>query len=173
MKIAKTILGRQKIADKVNVLGQQITSDYRGKELVLIGILNGAFIFLADLARAIDLEVGVDFIRVASYGNAAESSGSISLSKEPELDLSGKDILLVEDIVDSGTTMAWLHDYFMAKHQAASVKTCALIDKHERRTVSVKVHYVGFKLDRGFLVGYGLDYAQNHRTLPDVCELEE
>lgn len=173
MKIAKTVLDRQEIADRVNVLGRRITADYKDKDLVLIGVLNGAFIFLADLARVIDLKAEVDFIRVASYGDAAETSGSISLSKEPELDLKGKDILLVEDIVDSGTTMAWLHDYFMTKHQAASVKACALIDKHERRTVEVRVDYVGFTLDRGFLVGYGLDYAQQYRTLPDVCALEE
>jgi hypoxanthine phosphoribosyltransferase len=173
MKIVKTVLDRQKIADRVNVLGRRITADYKDKDLVLVGVLNGAFIFLADLARAIDLKAEVDFIRVASYGDAAETSGSISLSKEPELDFAGKDILLVEDIVDSGTTMAWLHDYFMAKHQAASVKACALIDKHERRTVAVKVDYVGFTLDRGFLVGYGLDYAQQYRTLPDICALEE
>jgi hypoxanthine phosphoribosyltransferase len=172
MKIAEIILDRQKIADRINVLGQQITADYRGKNFVLIGVLNGAFIFLADLARTIDLEAEVDFIRVASYDTATETSGSIRLSKEPELDLTGKDVLLVEDIVDSGITMTWLHDYFMTKHQPDSIKTCALIDKHERRAVEVKVDYVGFQLNRGFLVGYGLDYAQKYRTLPEVCALE-
>ena len=116
MKKAETLLGRQEIAVRVKVLGQRITEDYRGKKLVLIGVLNGAFIFLADLARAIDLEAEVDFIRVASYGNKTESSGSIMLSKEPDLDLAGKHILLVEDIVDSGITIAWLHDYFLDNH---------------------------------------------------------
>lgn len=172
MKIKKTVLGQEEIAVRVKVLGQRITADYRGGKLVLVGVLNGAFIFLADLARTIELEAEVDFIRVASYGNATETSGSITLSKEPDLDLEGKDILLVEDIVDSGITISWLHDYFAANHKAASVKTCALIDKHERRAVDVQVDYAGFKLDKGFLVGYGLDYAQKYRTLPEVCALK-
>lgn len=172
MKIAETVLGSQEIAARINALGRQITADYQGKKLVLIGILNGAFIFLADLARAITVEAEVDFIRVASYGNAAETSGTVTLSKAPELELADKDILLVEDIVDSGTTIAWLRKYFSAQHRPASLKICALIDKHERRTADVRVDYAGFRLEKGFLVGYGLDYAQKYRTLPDVRSLE-
>lgn len=171
MKIAETVLDRQEIAARINALGRQITADYQGKKLVLIGILNGAFIFLADLARAIELEAEVDFIRAASYGAASETSGTVTLSKEPELDLVGKDVLLIEDIVDSGTTIAWLHEYFAAKYRPASLKICALIDKYERRTVNVQVDYFGFRLNKGFLVGYGLDYAQKHRTLPEVYTL--
>ena len=173
MKIAETVLGQQEIAVRTKVLGQRIAADYQGKKLVLIGILNGAFIFLADLARAIDLEVEVDFIRVASYGNGTETSGTITLSKEPDLDLTDKDVLLIEDIIDSGITLSWLIDYFTSKHKVKSVKTCTLIDKHERRAVQVPVDYAGFKLNKGFLVGYGLDYAQNYRTLPEVYALEE
>ncbi|WPD21976.1 MAG: hypoxanthine phosphoribosyltransferase [Candidatus Electrothrix scaldis] len=173
MKINKTILQRQEIAERIETLGQQLSKDYAGKKLVAIGILNGAFIFLADLVRAIDLPLEVDFIRVASYGEATESSGSITLSKEPELDLAGKDVLLVEDIVDSGTTMAWLQEYFTTQHKANSVKACTLIDKDERRTVEVQIDYAGFKLERGFLVGYGLDCAQAYRNLPDICSLGE
>ena len=173
MKIKETLLKHQEIAERVNALGRRLTADYTGKDLVVIGILNGAFIFLADLVRAVDLHVEVDFIRVASYGHFKESSGSIKLSKEPELNLEGRDILLVEDIVDSGTTMDWLQEYFATQHKPNSVKTCALIDKGERRTIDVQMDYVGFQVDKGFLVGYGLDCAQQYRTLPDICTLEE
>jgi hypoxanthine phosphoribosyltransferase len=171
MNIAATVLDRKEIADRVEALGEQITKDYQGKKLVLIGVLNGAFIFLADVARAINLDIEIDFIRVASYGNETESSGSIILRKEPDINLTGKDILLVEDIVDSGITIAWLHEYFTIKHQAASVKICALINKHERRIVPVQVDYAGFQINKGFTVGYGLDYAQKYRNLPDICTL--
>ncbi len=168
MEHSETVLDRQSIADRVAALGRQIKSDYQGKSLVLIGVLNGAFIFLADLARAIDMELEIDFIRVASYGCATASSGSVVLRKEPELDLAGKHVLLVEDIVDSGLTAAWLRDYFTATHQAASVKVCALIDKQERRAVDAQLDYAGFQIGSGFLVGYGLDYAQKHRNLSDI-----
>ena len=172
MEITETILSKEEIQDRVEVLGREISADYRDKNLVLIGILNGAFIFLADLVRSIDLELEVDFIRVASYGDATSTTGTITLSKKPDLELAGKDILLVEDIVDTGTTLAWLHDYF-ATYQPASIKTCSLIDKHERREAEVKVDYVGFMLNKGFLVGYGLDYAQKFRNLPEVCSMQE
>ena len=173
MHIAATILDREKIAERVNALGKQITADYQEKKLVLVGILNGAFIFLADLARAIELEVEIDFIRVASYGHAAESSGIVNLRKGPELDLADKHVLLVEDIVDSGITTAWLREYFTARHQTASVSLCALIDKRERRKTAVQIEYVGFQLEKGFLVGYGLDYAECYRNRAEICELEE
>ena len=172
MKITETILSSEQIRDRVDVLGRQISADYRDKELVLIGILNGAFIFLADLVRSIDLELEVDFIRVASYGDATSTTGTITLSKKPDLELAGKDILLVEDIVDTGTTMAWLHDHFLT-YNPTSIKTCTLIDKHERRKAEVNVDYAGFMLNKGFLVGYGLDYAQKFRNLPEVCSLQE
>ena len=173
MKIKETILQHRELAERVEALGRQLTLDYAGKKLVVIGILNGAFIFLADLVRAIDLPLEIDFIRVASYGESTESSGSITLSKEPELDLAGRDVLLVEDIVDSGTTMAWLLEYFTTQHLANSVRCCTLIDKSERRTVEVRIDYAGFQLEKGFLVGYGLDCAQAYRNLPDICSLEE
>jgi hypoxanthine phosphoribosyltransferase len=168
MEHSETVFDRQAIAGRVAALGRQIRTDYEGKQLVLIGVLNGAFIFLADLARAIDMELEIDFIRVASYGDAAASSGSVVLRKEPELDLAGKHVLVVEDIVDSGLTVAWLRDYFAAKHQAASVKICALIDKQERRTAPVQADYAGFQAASGFLVGYGLDCAQKYRNLLDI-----
>jgi hypoxanthine phosphoribosyltransferase len=172
VKVKETLLQRQEITERVNSLGQQLTQDYAGKKPVVIGILNGAFIFLADLVRAMDLAVEVDFIRVASYGEATESSGTITLTKKPELDLKGKDILLVEDIVDSGTTMNWLQNYFTTDHQPNSIKTCTLINKSERRAVEVDIDYIGFEIEKGFLVGYGLDCAQSYRNLPEICALE-
>jgi hypoxanthine phosphoribosyltransferase len=165
------IFSSLQIQARVEELGRQITQDYQSRQLVLLGVLNGAFIFAADLCRAIDLDLEIDFIRVASYGTATESSGTIRLLKEPSLDMAGKDILLVEDIVDSGTTMAWLQDHFR-KSQANSVKICSLIDKKERRSVPVDVDYIGFSLDKGFLVGYGLDCAEKYRNLPAIYSLD-
>ena len=166
----RRVLSRTRIHERVRELGRQITADYRDGQLVLLGVLNGAFVFCADLCREIDLDVEIDFIRVASYGAATESSGTISLLREPSLDLVGKDLLLVEDIVDTGTTMAWLVDHFQ-RCAARSVRICALIDKHERRRVAVTVDYAGFVLDQGFLVGYGLDCAERYRNLKAVYTL--
>lgn len=168
----KIVLTKQEIDEKVKQLGIEITNDYKNKPLILVGVLNGAFIFLADLARAIDLPVEIDFIRVASYGDAATTSGTIRLTKPPEIDLKGKDILLVEDIVDTGTTLNWLHLYFK-EHQAASVKICALINKRERRVAEVVVDYPGFQIESGFLVGYGLDHAEQFRNLPEIYQVLE
>ena len=165
----KILFDRQEISIRVKELGRQITRDYQNRPLVLVGVLNGAFIFLADLAREIDLDIKIDFIRVASYGDATTTSGTIRLTKPPEIDLDGKDILLVEDIVDTGTTLAWLHRYF-AEHNAGSVKICALIDKYERRETAVEVDYAGFQVEKGFLIGYGLDYAERFRNLSGIYE---
>ena len=166
------ILSPEKIADRVNQLAAKISADYQDKPLLLVGVLNGAFIFMADLARALTIEVEIDFIRVASYGQSATSSGQIRLSKEVELPLANKHVLLVEDIIDTGTTMAWLVDSFRDR-QAASVKTCTLIDKAERRKVDIAADYAGFSVPHGFLVGYGLDYAEQYRNLAGVYHLEE
>ncbi len=165
------IVDSRQIQQRVRELGRQITQDYHGRSLVLLGVLNGAFIFAADLCRAIALDLEIDFIRVTSYGASTESSGTIRLLKEPSIDLSGKDVLLVEDIVDTGTTMSWLQAHFR-QSPARSVKICSLVDKMERRVVPVEVDYVGFALDRGFLVGYGLDCAERYRNLPAIYSLK-
>ncbi len=165
--VKEIVFSSRQISDRVQELGREITSDYNNRPLVLIGVLNGAFVFLADLARAIELPVVIDFIRVASYGDATTTSGTIRLTKPPETDLTGKDILLVEDIVDTGTTLAWLRQYFK-EHRVASVKICALIDKNERRVAEVDVDYSGFQVNQGFLVGYGLDHAEQFRNLPAI-----
>ena len=173
MNIMETLISSAEISSRVKILGQQISNDYANRPLILIGILNGAFIFLADLARAITLDIEVDFIRVASYGNETSTSGKISMTKKPELELADKDILLVEDIVDTGSTMAWLNDYLATTFSPASIKICSLIDKKERRQAAVTVDYTGFSVDKGFLAGYGLDYAQRYRNLPEICSLSE
>ena len=170
METRKLLLSSEQIQQRVAELGQELTREYAGKKLVLMGVLNGAFMFLADLAKHIELDLEVDFIRVASYGNETSTSGTIRLTKEPELELVDKDILLVEDIIDTGTTMAWLERYFQ-DHAVRSVKVCALIDKKERRQTRVQVDYAAFHIDRGFLIGYGLDYAQLYRNLPAIYTL--
>ncbi|MFA7381925.1 MAG: hypoxanthine phosphoribosyltransferase [Desulfurivibrionaceae bacterium] len=164
------LVSRVAIARRVKELGQAITRDYAGRRLVVIGILNGAFIFLADLVREIELPMEIDFIRVSSYGSSTCSSGAIQCSKDTELELAGKDILLVEDIVDTGRTIACLRELLM-RRKAESVRVCSLIDKKERREVAVAVDYAGFEVAEGFLVGYGLDHAQQHRQYPAIYKL--
>ena len=171
MAVRQLVLSSRQIRDRVAELAQQISADYADRNLVMIGVLNGAFIFLADLARAVTIPHQIDFIRVASYGQSATSSGTIRLAKDAEIDLDGRDVLLVEDIVDTGTTLAWLTEKFKEK-KAASVRICSLIDKQERREREVRIDYVGFTLQQGFLVGYGLDYAEQHRSLPDIYSLQ-
>jgi len=164
------VISREDIARRVKELGQAITRDYSGRQLVMIGILNGAFIFLADLVREIELPMEIDFIRVSSYGSSTCSSGAVQCAKDTELALAGKDILLVEDIVDTGRTIACLRE-LLAARKAKSVRICALIDKRERRQVEVAVDYAGFTAAEGFLVGYGLDYAQQHRQYPAIYKI--
>jgi len=171
MHLGKEIVSTEQLKVRVEELARQITREYKDQRLILIGVLKGAFIFAADLCRAIDLDLEIDFIQVKSYGVSTRSSGSIHLVKTPSLHLSNKDVLLVEDIVDTGITMAWLRDYFRDS-PANTVRICALIDKKERRLVQVDVDYVGFHLDKGFLVGYGLDCAEKYRHLPAIYSLE-
>jgi len=164
------VLSRDSINKKVRELAGLIDKTYSPDKLVVVGILNGAFIFLADLVRAITIPHEIDFIRVSSYGKNSSSSGSIRLVKDIEIDVSGKDVLLIEDIVDTGHTLSWLQDHFYKKN-ANSVKTCALIDKPERREADVDVDYIGFVVEKGFLVGYGLDYAEKYRYFPEVYSI--
>jgi hypoxanthine phosphoribosyltransferase len=163
------VISKEQIRSTVTALGGRISKDYQGKDLVMIGVLNGAFIFLADLVRSITIPHQIDFIRVASYGQGDSPSGTIRLAKDVELELRGRHVLLVEDIVDTGTTLAWLTEHFKDR-QTASVKICALIDKKERRKTEVRIDYLGFAED-GFLVGYGLDFAEQYRYLPEIYSL--
>ncbi len=158
---------REEIAKQVAKLAEEISDDYREKDLVLVGILKGAFLFLADLIRYLTVPAMVDFIGLSSYGFGREPSDEIILTKDLQLTIEGRDVLVVEDILDTGLTT----DLAMKRLQTrrpASLKLCALIDKRERRKVPVTVDYVGFTLDHGFVVGYGIDYAERYRHLPDL-----
>jgi hypoxanthine phosphoribosyltransferase len=168
----KLIISREAIAARVQELAALISRDYAGKEPVLVGILKGAFIFLADLVRALDFPVQVDFVRLRSYGAGTRTSGEVHISKDLELPIAGRHVLVVEDIVDAGLTLDFLRGH-LAGCNPASVKICCLIDKKERRQVEVPIDYVGFPLAKGFLVGYGLDSGEKFRTLPDVYEIVE
>lgn len=163
-------ISSEEIGRCVAGLAERINRDYKGRKLILIGVLNGAFIFMADLARCLDLPVRVDFVRLASYGDKAQTCGTVRITKDVELALQGSHVLIVEDIVDSGITLNWLLDH-ISKLCPESVKICALIDKLERRVVEVPLDYVGMTLESGFLVGYGLDFAGNHRNLPAIHEV--
>lgn len=169
-ELSDIVIGRAEIGAQVAALAARISADYLGRELLVVGVLNGAFIFAADLVRHLDLPLQVDFIRVASYGDGTCSSGRICLSKDLESPVAGRHLLVVEDIVDTGLTLAWLRNHLLARGPA-SLAVCALLDKRERRQVEVAVEYVGFEKVEGFLVGYGLDYQGRYRQLPDIRRL--
>ncbi|MCG6881132.1 MAG: hypoxanthine phosphoribosyltransferase [Deltaproteobacteria bacterium] len=164
-------ISKEDIQRRVEALAKEISSDYEGKEPVLIGILNGAVFFFADLMRAIDIPTKMDFVRAASYGSGTESSGRVRLTKDIEIPIEGKPVILVEDIVDSGLTLSYLMEQF-ARRGAASLKICALIDKLERKEKDVYVDYCGFQIQEGFLVGYGLDCNEEYRHLPEIYRLK-
>ncbi|MEN8134875.1 MAG: hypoxanthine phosphoribosyltransferase [Thermodesulfobacteriota bacterium] len=164
------IIAGQDIKQRVQELGREISAEAI-PNLLVVAILKGAFIFAADLVRALSIPLEVDFIRVASYGANTCSSGEIRLSKDLETSVVGKNVLLVEDIVDTGQTIAWLKEHLRGRG-AASIRTCTLIDKRERRVKEVEIDYYGFQLQKGFLVGYGLDYAEQYRHLPDIYDLK-
>jgi hypoxanthine phosphoribosyltransferase len=165
----KLHIGAEEIAERVRAIGRDISSS-AADNLMVVGILNGAFIFAADLVRTITIPLEVDFIRVASYGAETSSSGKIRLIKDLDSPVTGKNVLLVEDIVDTGNTIAWLRKHLQDRG-AASIKLCALIDKQERRQQEVKIDYCGFRAQKGFLVGYGLDHSEQYRHLPDIYSL--
>ncbi len=167
----KVLLTREQIARKVAELGERITHDFAGESLVLIGVLKGATIFLADLAREIKLDVSFDFIAVSSYGNSKQQSGEVKLMKDVDHSMEGKNIILVEDILDTGLTLTYLKNLLLG-HQPKAVKIAALLDKVSRRTQPIQGDYVGFEIPDEFVVGYGLDFAERYRNLPEVCILE-
>ncbi len=164
------VLSRQTIQNRIQELGQQISKDYQTKDIIVIGVLKGAFIFMADLVREIDLPLATDFIQVSSYGGSDSSSGKITLVSSPSQSVDNKHVLLVEDIIDTGLTMQWLARHF-TDQGAASVKVCSLIDKSERREHEIQIDYTGFTVSQGFLIGYGLDYDQQYRNLPAIYHL--
>ena len=165
------VLSPEAIEKRVAEIARLISEDYQDGDLVMIGVLKGAFIFLADLVRCLTVAVTVDFIGASSYGSHSASSGTVTLTRTPGVDVRNKDVLLVEDIVDTGQTLAHLVAHFEALG-ARSVRICAMIDKHERREQKVPVAYRGFQIGEGFLVGYGLDYDEQYRQLPGIYHLK-
>ncbi len=170
--IKDILLTEEEIKAKVKELGKQITEDYRGKNLMLVGILKGAVIFMADLAKSIEIPVLIDFMAVSSYGNSSTSTGIVRIIKDLDCSIEDKDILIVEDIIDTGLTLSYLTDN-LKKRGAKSVKICTLLDKPDRRKAEVPVDYRGFIIPDEFVVGYGLDYAEQYRNLPYIAALKE
>jgi hypoxanthine phosphoribosyltransferase len=168
----KILIKCDEIAKAVDRLASQIKSDYQGKQPLLIGVLKGSFVFMADLIRQLELPLELDFVRLSSYGAARESSGKVRVVQEIETPIRGRDVLVVEDIVDTGITTSFLLDY-LRKRKPASLKLCALSDKPSRRRIPVSIDYLGFSLPNEFVVGYGLDCDEKFRNLPDIYALED
>ena len=166
----KPLLTQDQITRRVAELGEQITRDFTGQSVVLIGVLKGACLFLSDLARQIKLDATFDFIAVSSYGNQRQSAGEVQLIKDVTTPLQDQNVILVEDILDTGLTLSFLKKLFAAR-QPRALRIAALLDKTSRRIVPVEGDYVGFRIPDEFVVGYGLDYAERYRNLPDICIL--
>lgn len=169
--IKHVLIPKAELDARIAEIGRQITKDYEGKHLVLIGILKGAMPFLCDLMRQIDLPLTLDTMCVSSYGNSTVSSGSVKISKDLDRDIHGKDVIVVEDIIDTGITMSALVP-LLKQRGASSVELAICLDKKERREREVAVKYVGFTVPDEFIVGYGCDYAEKYRNLPEVCTLK-
>ncbi len=167
----RILLTRDQIAGKVAEIGEQITRDFSGEPVVLVGVLKGATIFLADLARQIKLDCTFDFMAVSSYGGSQQHSGEVKLVKDVDHSMEGKNVILVEDILDTGLTLTYIRKLLEA-HQPKSVKIATLLDKVSRRTQPIRADYVGFEIPDEFVVGYGLDFAERYRNLQDICVLE-
>ena len=169
--IEKVLFSEELLRDRIRQLGEEITKDYAGQELVLVCILRGSYIFMADLSRAIDLPISADFIALSSYGKGTSSSGQVELRKDLSDPVEGKHLLIVEDILDSGNTLYYLTNLLKTRHPA-SVRICTLLNKPERREKDIQPDYVGFTIPDAFVVGYGLDYAEKYRNLPYVGVLK-
>lgn len=163
----EVLISEEQIQQRVRELAAEISRDYQGRTPILIGILKGAVIFLSDLMRALDIPSQVDFMAISSYGSGTETSGVVKILKDLDEPIEGRDILIVEDIVDSGLTLRYLTENLRTR-QPASLRVCVLLDKYDRRLVDVDLHYVGFSIPDRFVVGYGLDYAEDFRYLPFI-----
>ncbi len=170
--IKKVLIDEGELKAIVKRLGEEITADYKGKNVLLIGILKGSVIFMADLMREIDVPCNIDFMAVSSYGNGTESSGRVKINKDLDNDIQGKDVIIIEDILDSGKTLYYIRDILSAR-KPSSIKICTLFDKPERREADIKADYVGSLVPNEFIVGYGLDYSEYYRNLPFIGVLKE
>jgi hypoxanthine phosphoribosyltransferase len=171
-ELGDVLVSAEELQRRVAELGEQISRDYAGRPLLLVGVLKGAVFFLSDLMRYIDIPVEVDFMAVASYGSATDSSGVVRILKDLDAAIDGRDVLIVEDIVDSGLTLQYLMRN-LGSRNPRSLEVCALLTKPDRRKVDLPTRYVGFEIADRFVVGYGLDYAERHRNLPFVAVLDE
>lgn len=168
----QTLINRADIEKRVTEMGREISADLHGQEVILLCVLKGAVFFAADLARAMSIDIALDFIQVSSYGNAKKSSGVVTLLKEPQLDMKGKAVLIVEDIIDSGMSMREVYRYIEG-HGAAVVKVATFLDKPASRKVPFTADYIGFTIEPKFVIGYGLDYAERYRNLYEIQVLGE
>lgn len=174
MKIDKNVkevlFTPQQIAERVAQMAAEISSDFKDKKLLVIGVLKGASVFMCDLVRALEMDVEMDFVQSSSYGNGTNSSGKVKLLKDFSTNCAGRDVLLVEDIIDSGVTLNHLKELLLRRN-AASVTIATMLSKPSRRVVDVEVKYIGFEIPDKFVVGYGMDFAENYRGLPSICVL--
>jgi hypoxanthine phosphoribosyltransferase len=164
----EVLYSRQQIADRVAEMGAQISRDLNGEKLVMIGVLKGAAFFLVDLSRAIQAEATFDFVSVSSYGKGHRSSGAVKMIKDLDQSIEGKNVLVVEDILDTGLTLAYLRKLFLQQHPK-TLRIATLLDKPSRRIESIEADYVGFSIPNLFVIGYGMDFAERYRNLPDIC----
>ena len=171
-EVGKILVQQDELAHRVRALGEQISKDYEGRDLLLVGVLKGAVFFLSDLMRHLTVACEVDFMAVASYGSSTDSSGVVRILKDLDAPIAGRDVLIVEDIVDSGLTLNYLRRTLEAR-DPASLEVCALLTKPERRKVETPIRYTGFEIPNKFVIGYGLDHAERYRNLPYVAVLQE
>jgi hypoxanthine phosphoribosyltransferase len=164
----EVLFSRERISERVAELGRQIDRDYAGESIVLVGVLKGAAIFLADLARSISVDNTFDFVAVSSYGKGQQSSGAVKLIKDLDQSIEGKNVIVVEDILDTGLTLNFLRG-LLEQHQPKTLRIAALLDKPSRRLERIEADYVGFTIPNEFVIGYGMDYAERYRNLPDIC----
>ena len=170
--VREVLIPSAEIQEKVRAMGARITQDYAGERLLLVGVLRGAVVVMSDLMRSINLPCELDFMDISSYGSGTSSSGVVRILKDLEEDLTGRHVLIVEDIVDTGLTLSYLRRSLLAR-KPASLEICALLTKPSRRRVEIEVKYLGFEVPDEFVVGYGLDFAGAYRNLPDICVLKE
>ncbi len=170
--IGTVMITGEQIQEKAKEIGRQITEDFRGEEIIMVGILRGAVLWMADIMKNVALDMTIDFMAVSSYGAATKTSGVVRINKDLETDIEGRKVIIVEDIVDSGVTLNYLVGYFKSRG-ADEIRICSLLDKPEGRRVEIDVDYIGFTVDDRFIVGYGLDYDQRYRNLPYITYLEQ
>ncbi len=168
----KVLISEEQIRKRIGELAEEIRSDYEGKRPLFIGVLKGSFVFLGDLIREMDIDLEVDFMSTSSYGDATTTSGVVRLTKDLDVAIEGRDVIIVEDIVDTGLTLRYLCN-LLRQRLPSSLAVCTLLDKSARREVDVQIDYCGFDIEDGFVVGYGIDYAQKYRQLPLIAIIEE